>query len=451
MSSISFEGLSGRMDSLCQSMAEYQAPMIDSLAALCRIPSVGGEPAGDAPYGKETAAVLKTFLEIGEKLGFRAVNLQNHAGYLEYGSGEKLVAVLGHLDIVPAGSDWQSDPFEPVVLDDRIIARGTADDKGPVVAALYALKALKDEGFSPNGRIRLIVGLDEENGSRCMDHYVEVDELPAAGFTPDANFPVIYAEKGIAWVELSVEGSQPSDAALRLVSAKAGLRPNVVPGSCTLHLAKPDLSIEIIEIPGTPAHASTPWEGKNAIALGMAEADRRLKAVGCSHPFVDFFRRAISDSWLGDGLGIAGEDESGPLTLNAGVLSLDEHSAHLTLDIRYPVTWTLENVAATIKERAEKLGAGSRVIKATAPLHVPKNSALVTTLMETYQDLTGLAGSPIAIGGGTYARSMPNIVAFGPTFPGDLETAHQTGEYITLKTLLASAAIFRQALRRLAD
>ena len=442
--------LTGRLNNLMLSMSGYQNQMLDCLAALCRVPSVSGLPQPDAPFGQETADVLKVFLEMGRQFGFRAVNLGNRAGYVEFGSGDKMIAVLGHLDVVPVGPGWVSDPFEPLILPDRLVARGAIDDKGPVVAALFAIKALADEGFAGSCRIRLIVGLDEEQGGECMAHYVQVEELPAAGFTPDASFPVIYAEKGIAWAELRLDGTQPADAVLRLDRAQAGLRPNMVPGSCTISLAGPSGEAESIQVQGQSAHASTPWEGSNAISLAMAQVSDKLRAKGCSHPFVDFYQAAIGSSWLGEGLGISFEDESGKLTVNAGLLDLDSRSGLLTLDIRYPITQSLEDLEAALVKSAAAFGASARIVKNLAPLHVPKDSSLVVTLMDTYRELTGLDARPEAIGGGTYARSMPNIVAFGPNFPDDVETAHQAGEYISFKTLLASAAIYRQALRRLA-
>lgn len=440
----------GRLIDLMFSMSDYLDQMLDCLAALCRIPSVSGTPLPDAPFGQETADALEVFLAMGKKLGFRAVNLGNRAGYVEFGTGDRMIAILGHLDVVPAGTGWESDPFEPQILHDRLVARGAIDDKGPVVAALFAIKALADEGFAENCRIRLIVGLDEERGSECMAHYVQVAELPAAGFSPDACFPVIYAEKGIAWVELDLDGGQPAGAALRFVKAKAGLRPNMVPGSCDISFAGLSGLEETITVQGQPAHASTPWEGRNAISRAMQMAAEMLQEAGSSHPFVDFFQTAIGSSWRGEGLGIAYEDESGPLTVNAGLLELDSRSACLTLDIRYPITLPIQAIEAALAKAAAPFGVRARIVKTLPPLHVPKDSSLVVTLMDTYRELTGQDVQPVAIGGGTYARSMPNIVAFGPNFPGDAETAHQAGEYISFKTLLASSAIYRQALRRLA-
>lgn len=224
----------------------------------------------------------------------------------------------------------------------------------------------------------------------------------------------------------------------------------MVPGKCQLVFSGPN-GCESVTVTGKPAHASTPWEGVNAIGLAIQEAARRLQQAGCSNPFVDFYDQAIHSSWRGEGLGLAGEDVSGPLTLNAGMLTLKDNFATLTLDIRYPVTWPFEKIKLILEEKAALYGVSVNVTKDMQPLYVPQDSSLVTKLMGAYRDLTGLDDNPLAIGGGTYARSMPNIVAFGPFFPDDVETAHQTNEFISIKTLLASAAIYREALRRLSS
>lgn len=432
-------------------MAHLQEDMVRDLAGLCAIPSMRGTPTPVAPYGEETRRALVWFLERGKELGFRAVNLDNRAGYVEFGSGDPLIAALCHLDVVPAGDGWQSDPFQLTRVGDRLIARGASDDKGPAIAVLYAMKDLLDAGFRPKGRIRLIVGIDEEKGSSCMAHYVKVAELPDAGFTPDATFPVIYAEKGLCQLTLTVTGGQAKSDALRLVAASGGDSPNMIPGRCDLSFANEHGQIENRSVRGVSGHASMPASGENAISKAMQEADELLNAAGCTHPFVTFFRRAVGLSWRGEGLGIDAVDESGPLTFNAGRLELDEDKAVLTIDIRYPVTGSFDELIAKIRAKAGDLGAKLHLLKHIPPLYLPRDSDLVQKLCRVYADLTGVKADPVAIGGGTYARTMPNIVAFGGGFPGDPETAHQAGEYLTIDQLLSTAAIYRQALVELSS
>lgn len=428
-------------------MADYRQAMVDAVVRLCSIPSVKSAPAEKAPFGLQNVQALEAFLALGQSLGFKATNLDGFCGYLEWGTQGPIVAVLGHLDVVPAVDGWSHDPYTPVVLDDRIIARGTADDKGPLVAALFAMKALSDEGFTPNGRIRLIAGLDEESGSACMKHYVEVAELPACGFTPDANFPVIYAEKGIAHLNLVLDfAASPAVATGRsLVAAEAGQRANMVPARCDLTWRDADGSRATESFAGKAAHGSLPWEGENAISLAMAAA-----AAQCHHPFVDFYQRCLGNDWTGSALGIEGADSSGPLTLNPGVLMMDSDKACLTIDIRYPSSWRFDDILLKMRQALAPENVNVEILSHTLPLNWQKDAELVRTLMAVYNKMTGTASEAVAIGGGTYARSMPNIVAFGPSFPGDPDVCHQVDEYITIDKLLASAAIYREALRELA-
>ena len=435
-----------RKKALADSMLLWQDDLVEALRSVCSIQSIKGEKTANAPFGEQTRLALEVFLEIGRNLGFRSVNLDQYAGYVEMGEGDRLVAALCHLDVVPAGEGWTTDPFLPVIVAGKMIGRGTSDDKGPAIAVLFAMKALLDSGYQPLGRIRLIVGLDEESGSKCMAHYVRVADLPLAGFTPDASFPVIYAEKGMCQINLTVDHGQTDTDALRLTGGMAGERANVVPGSCCLTFTDPNGLVSCIQVEGKPAHASTPWNGRNAISLAMEEAAARLAAAGCSHPFVDFYRKVIGMDWDGRGLLIAGSDESGPLTLNAGIFHLDERTAGVTLDIRYPVTWSYAEIAATVGRRAAELGGSAAFTMNSPPLHEPTNAPLVMALTAVYHDLTGLDSTPVAIGGGTYARSMPNIVAFGASFPDDMDAAHQAGESVDIGNLLAASAIFREAL-----
>lgn len=430
---------------LAASMADYRQDILQRVSRLVGFPSVKGDPTPEAPFGAETAAVLQDFLNIAEDCGFKTVNLDNRAGYVQWGEGEKLIAALCHLDIVPAGTGWSQDAFEAKEENGRLIGRGVLDDKGPAIAVLYAMKALRDEGYEPAGRIRLITGLDEENGSNCMDWYKLTEELPVAGFTADATFPVIYAEKGILWATLSMNAAQSQEDRLRLIRAEGGSAANMVAGQCSLLFD----GQEPILVEGRQAHASKPENGINAISMAMEKAADQLAAEDSSHPFVDMYRELIGMTTDGRLLGLDRSDESGPLTLNAGLLELDESHAAVTLDIRYPASFDVDSIKEMIEQRAAEAGAECNWEKHMSPLFIDKESELITSLNKVYQIMTDTNAEPAAIGGGTYARSIDNIVAFGPAFPGDADECHQADESMDIDKLLAAAAIYREALRAL--
>lgn len=431
------------IESLASQFDDQRQAFLEDLATLCAVPSVDGEPEEDAPYGRETRRALDAFLALADRMGFRTVNVDNVAGYAEMGQGDEMVAAVCHLDIVPAGSGWDSDPFQLRIDGDKVVARGVMDDKGPALSALYAMKSLMDDpSYKPGKRIRLIVGLNEEKGSACMTHYSQVEEIPVAGFTADAVFPAIYAEKGNAVITLTMF---PGEEGL-IARASAGEAVNMVPGLCEVHLK--DGSVERHE--GVIAHASLPEQGKNAISAAMEAVAARLEESGRKDPFVTFYQDLIGWELDGQKLGLAFEDETGVTTVNAGLLSIDGQEASLTINIRYPVTMDVEAARERLAKITEPYGVTTDWPGIMPPLIYPKDSHLISTLMGAYSDLTGSQAEPLAIGGGTYARALPNIVGFGPTFPGDPEVAHRANEWASVHVLLAGAAIYREALRRLA-
>ena len=437
------------IDSLAASMNDYRQPLIATITKICSIPSVKGEPEPDAPYGRQTAEALKAFLEEGSRLGFMTAALENRAGYIEWGQGDEMVAALCHLDVVPAGQGWRNDPFVPLEINGRLTARGIADDKGPAVAVLYAMKALKDEGFVPKRRIRLIVGLDEENGSGCMEWYSMHEELPVAGFTADASFPVIHAEKGIAHVVLSIDEKQDELDALQLVSACGGEAANMVPGSFQAEFAgRTEPFIEY----GSQAHASRPEDGVNAIIKGIYNIQRELHSVSSHHPFVSAFTLLFPPDRPGKLIDFDLSDEYGEMTVNPGIINLSADCAELTVDIRYPVTCDFEvDLKAPFEALTSQLGFSCFWKTHLEPLYIDPDSKLISTINNIYQTMTSTQAVPEAIGGGTYARAVPNIVAFGPAFPGDPDVCHQANESVDTNKLMAASAIYRETLRALAE
>jgi len=440
-----------------------QIELVKSLEGLLAIPSVKGPAVESAPFGVETIQALHYMLDAGRQFGFKACDLDGYAGYIEFGEGDKEIAILCHLDVVPAGEGWAFDPFAPFIEKGKLYARGTNDDKGPAMACLFAMKSLKDRGYTPPCRIRLILGLDEESGSQCMDHYKVSQALPDFGFTPDAKFPVIFAEKGILHVTVQgrFKSPFPTSGSIVLLSANGGERANMIPAACTLAwIENPEnqllsgidsAKIKMETIQGIPGHASMPECGENAISKAMARIGFLLRSHQSSHPFVDFYNHSVGMPTDGSLLGISFQDvDSGSLTCNTGLLDLTADSVSMTLDIRYPVTANVEHLVAQIRSKCREAGLEIAMVQDTPPLFTDKDSELVQALSEVYRNATHKESRPIAIGGGTYARSMPNVVAFGPNFTKEDDVAHQAGEYIKLEDLFLCEEIYQKAIVALA-
>ena len=442
--------------------------MISSLKELLRIPSTNGPAKEGAPYGQGAADALSFILNKADELGFQTRNIDGHVGICEYGSGDEMIAVVAHLDVVPAGDGWSVPPFDGTEKDGRIYGRGAVDDKGPAIAALYALLALKESARKTGKRIRLLFGTNEENGSSDMRYYfAHGGETPSAGFTPDGSFPVIYGEKGIIIASLRKEFMQ-DQAPAKLLRMNGGTAFNVVPANaeaqiiCSeevflnlckdlpdyIHVIRTDNGAKI-RSDGVSAHGSTPEKGINAIS--------RLIGVLKDLPFEEevsktlrFLHEKIGAETNGSSLGIALRDDvSGDLVLNLGTIDADAHSISLTVNYRYPVTCTFEDCGPVFNKVFEENGFCIQEQVHEPALYIDPKGELVSTLTEVYQELSGRKEEPYCIGGGTYAKSVPNIVAFGPVFPGDADCEHQPDEYIGKDRLILCAKIYAEAMYRL--
>ncbi len=388
------------------------------------------------PFGEGAADCLAHFLSLAESLGFQTRNYDNYVGEVLFGEGEEEFAILAHLDVVPAGSGWTKPPFGGTVENGRIWGRGAMDDKGPAIASLFAMKKLKDEGFKPKKKIKLIVGLNEECGWKCIEHYNKVAHMPETGFSPDANFPVIYAEKGILHVraDFAIENAP-------FTFFAGGERVNMVCDYCeAVPLAPVDseklkaLSLTYengkIVSRGKSAHGSTPEEGKNAIL-----------------PLLEYFGlQHVTDCLFHDVYGLKLlHDETGSLTLSPDVVKFQDGVLSCCLDIRYPATLPL----SAVTEKLLKFGAEITTISHQAPLFQDKNSPLIQALKQVYDEYTGAEHEPIAIGGGTYARALKCGAAFGPEIEGEEVTIHQANEYITFARVEMMINVYSEALRKL--
>lgn len=434
-----------------QKMFTYREAILDTLQKLIRVKSEKSAALPGMPFGEGPAEALRVFLEEASALGFRTGESNGYAGWLEFGPLDKpMVGAVCHLDVVPA-QGWPR-AYEPELRDGLVIGRGSMDDKGPAVAVLYAMKSLLDEGVEPACRIRLILGLDEESGSSCMAWYTEHEELPLAAFTADADFPVINGEKGHWTFDLVWDEDTRPEQGFTLWSAHNGTRGNVIPGEAVLTYRLTDGSFEEIETIGKMGHASMPQLAKNAIQYALADALARTREADSSNRFLEQVSQVLGTAFDGSGLGIAGSDEpSGELTLNVGIFDYNDGQARFRIDIRYPVTWDIEDLRAKRDLALAGTGFSCENEGDSAPLFRPVEDPLVQVLMEAYRKVSGRDDQPLRIGGGTYARAVPNTLAFGPTFPEDENLCHQKGEYITEDTLLTASGIYREALLAMAE
>jgi succinyl-diaminopimelate desuccinylase len=433
----------------------------------------------DAPLGKGVKEALDFMLSLGEKDGFIPKNVGNLAGHLEFGEGEELVGILCHVDVVPEGDGWSSDPFAAEIREGKIFARGAIDDKGPTMAAYYAMKIVKELGLPLNKRIRMIIGTDEESDWRCVDHYFENEEMPTLGFAPDADFPIINAEKGIA--DIDIVQKQPVEEAgagtIEVLSFTSGKRYNMVPDHATVtlniignqmdvvqrftdfmkqhqleytsHVEKGEL---ILEVKGVSAHGMEPKKGINA-GLFLGEFLSKLDLNPSASDYFKFISNYFFNDSRGGSLGVAYSDEvSGELTINPGKLSYSRQSGgSVGLTCRYPVSTKIDETKKKLDDLLEGNGFSITKFKDTKPHYVDENEFLIQTLKKVYEEQTGEKSYLIAIGGGTYARSLKSGVAFGPLFPGRPDIAHQKDEYIDINDLLKATAIYAQAIYELAQ
>lgn len=454
-------------------MEAHKEEMIEDIFTLCRINSEKMPYEEGKPYGKGAAQALAAALSMAEGYGFSIRNYDNYVGTADLNDKEKQLDILAHLDVVPAGEGWEvTGPFEPVLKDGKLYGRGTADDKGPAVAALYALRAVKELGIPLSKNVRLILGTDEECGSSDIAHYYKVEEEAPMTFSPDAAFPVTNVEKGGLAGHFTGEFT-PSDALPRLVSLEAGIKVNVVPGKayatveglerqCMDEAAKAveaETGIQFIleAVPegltritavGTGAHAAHPEDGNNALT-GLLTYLTRLPFADCEQ--ITAIHKLLALIPHGDvrgyNLGIAMEDEiSGQLTLAFSLLNVTDSQLEGTFDSRCPICSNEDNVLKVVKEKMAAIGLTLQNNSMKPPHHVDGDSQFVKTLLKVYEEYTGRKGECQSMGGGTYVHNLKNGVAFGAAMPETDNRMHGADEFAVLEELLVSAKIFAQVI-----
>lgn len=435
--------------------------MTETLKKVISFNTEKGEAAPNAPFGKNVAECLDWVLAKCRSFGLDTYNCDYYAGHADFvGTGNEVLGILGHLDVVPANvAEWKYPPFAGEIHDGKLYGRGAMDDKGPMIACLFAIKALKESGFVPKKTIRLIFGCDEESGMQCVEHYFGKMPYPTVSFSPDGDFPVINIEKGIFQFNV-VCGKLPEG-----VTLTAGERANVVPALCCATVknadpAKIDVSsfdnvtakacncgcgAEIVGV-GKAAHGSTPDEGVNAAHNVIA----LLCGLYPQNETLSFLAEKVCDT-SGKKWNIGLQDaESGNLTCNLGVLrTAADGTLTATVDIRFPASFNCKVMEDLLKKNTP---VPFKIVPchASDPLYVPADSQLVSTLMDVYNTACGTHLKPLAIGGGTYSRCLPNCVAFGPLFPKEEQTIHMPDELIILDNFRLMSEIYLEAICRLA-
>jgi succinyl-diaminopimelate desuccinylase len=395
------------------------------------------------PSGEKVNEALIQTLKIGKDYGFKTMNIDGHAGVIEYGEGEEYVAILGHLDVVPFGEGWTKNP-RGEVFEDKIYGRGTMDDKGPMIAALHGLIAIKEAKIPLTHKIRLIFGTSEETGGPDIENYLLQEKQPIAGFTPDAEFPAINAEMGILVIKLSKKIDDSN-----LIVLHGGEAVNMVPDRAEVRYTQ-NGEVKMLQYQGISAHGSTPHLGENAIAKMIKDLSKN-EAFDFLKDTLSVLEYNLTEDLDGHNMGIDFEDEaSGKLVLNLGKIDYKDGVLDTYINIRYPVTFKKEDTTNKVQDLFKKEGFTVEVTQHDGPLYYPKDAELVTKLMKVYSKETGDEREPLAIGGGTYAKMMKNIVAFGPQLPGRPDTIHQLDEYILIEDLMLCTRIYANAMVELA-
>lgn len=448
--------------------------IVNKTCEIINIPSVFNDNDGsNTPFGKHTVEALNYILDLGKSFGFRTKNIDNKCGYIEFGEGDKLLGIIGHLDVVPAENDWTYSPFNATIDNGNIYGRGTIDDKGPVMAALYAMKAVSDN-YKLDKRVRLILGLNEENNWKCIERYKETEELPNVSFSPDANFPCIYAEKTIESLYLKQKYLKNPTLYIEEISTNNNAI-NVVPKYCSITLKydsskitnileklkrlvyKYNYNINIEEIDsstlklvslGVSAHAAHPELGENALSRLLIVLNDLFSLYNVKLDILEYFIKYIGDDFTGKNLEINFEDESGILTLNTAQFILEDNTLSLGFNLRVPVTIDYNIIEETFRKYCTN-NLEVKVVRIQEPLYLEKNHPLVKQLCNIFNEYNNSNLEPIAIGGGTYARAFDNCISFGPQMPGDKDMCHQTDEFISIDNLIFCTKVYAEAILKL--
>lgn len=455
-----------------KTIQEMRDDMVVATQELIRIKSTQGETTGELPFGKGMDDALDYVLKLAADMGFTTKKLDGYCGYAEYGEGDIYIGVFGHVDVNEENvEDWKHDPYGGIVEKDRIYGC-SAIDKGALIAAIFALKAIKETAGRLKRKVRLIVGTDERRYYADMKRYMEKENPPIAGITLDGHFPVTYAEKGLAMMEYARDIAQDDGEYVAYI--RGGKLDNLVPGYCSARLVterrseivarvneytqenRKDINARILadgvllEAFGKERHCASIEKGINAIAvmldflrdIGFGSSD--MKAV------IEFLCTRIGFDIYGESMGIAYEDEfSGKTLMNFGILDMEKGRASLRLDCRFPISCNFVQALENIREHFEKAGFVEMESTAWPPTYFPQNHFLITALLECYREVTGDDSEAVVSNSASYSKVMPNIAAFGAHYPGEGIAWDQKDEYLEIHTLERTAVIYANAIYKL--
>lgn len=443
--------------------------MISDLQKIIKIPSKNQPAKENMPYGEDVAKCLNEFLNMASNMGFKTENFDNYVGTITLGENPQL-GILCHLDVVPEGTGWIHEPFGGQVEDDKIFGRGTIDDKGPAIAVLYAMKAIKDLDIPLKNGVKFIVGCDEECGSSDLEYYKTKENFPPMVFTPDGSYPIINIEKGQCRVCFGAEFEKNNNSK-RILSFKGGQTVNAVPANSTATICGIDINTVneaisklnldadftcnlkdnktiVIDVVGKGAHASTPELGINSVTalinlLSSLPFDNSkdfnmIKNLDKLLPYGDCSGNNIEVNY--------NDDKSGALTLAFSIFSFDETSLEGHIDIRFPTCTTFDNLKDILTNKFSEIDINIKDIYGVEPHQTSEDSEFVQTLLRVYEEQTGLKGECIAIGGGTYVHDIEGGVAFGAEFPNQEHNMHGADEFIEIDTLVKNAKIFAHSI-----
>lgn len=459
-----------------EKVQEYENQIIEDLKGLLAIESVrdDSKASTENPVGPGPRQALDYMYKIAERDGFGTHDVDHIAGRIEVGSGEDVFGILCHVDVVPAGEGWDTNPFDPVVIEDKVIARGTLDDKGPTIAAYYAVKILNDMKVNWKKRIHIIIGTDEESDWKCTDRYFKTEEMPALGFAPDAEFPAIHGEKGISTFDViqNEQVEEQDEPEYELRSFTSGQRYNMVPDEAEAHInvkenmtdviqnfeqflvdnqlegeSSVDSGVLVLNVQGKAVHGMDPSIGINA-GLYLLNFLSQLDLDKSAANFVDFSEKYLFNSHFGEKMGMKYHTEiMGDVTTNIGVIEYNNtKGGKFGINLRYPEGFEFDEAMSRFTKEIAELGFSIELGKNQTPHYVEKDDPFVQTLVQAYRNQTGDESEPYTIGGGTYARNLDKGVAFGAMFDDSEDLMHQKNEYITKKQLFNATSIYLESL-----